>query len=83
MEGCARRPQRLRPLGMGEAHALRDAGGGSRVHTYKQLLQPNTGAALRPDLRPVCMRRKRVAEYSLKRRAGSRLGPLQHGLRGV
>jgi hypothetical protein len=70
----------LRTLaGCREAHAGA-AGGGSRVHTYKQLLQPNIHALFRPV---------EAAVYSSKTGAESpqnvpaRFRPLQLQLRGV
>jgi hypothetical protein len=35
-----------------------DAGGGSRVHTYKQFAQPNPWRCFPADLRAVCIHRK-------------------------
>jgi hypothetical protein len=52
----------LRPWGMGKPAPW--AAGGPRVHTYKQFAQPNILALLSGRFEALCMRRKRVAEYS-------------------
>jgi hypothetical protein len=46
-EGCTQWAAACGPGGWAKP-APWDAGGGPRVHTYKQFAQPNTGAAFRP-----------------------------------
>jgi hypothetical protein len=73
----------LRTLaGCREAHAPWDAGGGSRVHTYKQLLQPNIHAAFRP-IEGCCVFIETQEPSRLKTTSRARFRTLQLQLRGV
>jgi hypothetical protein len=63
-------------------HTQAAAGGGSRVHTYKQLLQPNIHAGLRP-VEGCCVFIETQEPSRLKSHVPARFRTLQLQLRGV
>jgi hypothetical protein len=71
----------LRPWGMGEARTWTLAATLEFLHA-NEFAQPNTGAAFgRFEARVYAS--EKGSRATAKTPAGSRLGPLQHGLRGV
>lgn len=63
-------------------HTQAAAGGGSRIHTYKQLLQPNIHAGLRP-VEGCCVFIETQEPSRLKSHVPARFRTLQLQLRGV
>lgn len=82
VNGERSRPQPADAGGMPGGTRSAAAGGGSRVHTYKQLLQPNIHAGLRP-VEGCCVFIETQEPSRLKSHVPARFRTLQLQLRGV